>query len=307
MGIYKYNGTTLGSTFNANGVMLFQAYDVFGNELLYDWITHAADSGYSFTDGINSCSTKLMFNFGTTSFQSVVLDRSKYLFYRASTDDKVYPYNNTLTAQSTITLPSTGGHKNDGCYYNGHVYWLDGTAADNTALYVWDVSANTLQSVSIPVSDNPNGSKRVVAGICNTDTSGFMYLVSRDQYNGSDIDHQTGDVMCVYRYDVTNNTVELINSYDWDCVYVQGATYVGGKLYVACNTQTTGSASNYTGITIKIIDTTTWEIAKTLTCSGSYEPQGCDHITYGDNSYIWTGLSKYNTVDKVVLLQVNTL
>lgn len=300
MPIYDLNGTSISTVYSADGNELTYAYDIEGNELL--WVDDLTDSGYSFTDGTNTYATRLLFNFGTTSFQSVVYDRANKTFYRASSDSNVYPYDSELNALPTIALPSTGGHKNDGCYYKGKIYWLDGTADTPTALYVWDISANTLTQVSVPVSDNANGSKRVVAGICNTDTDGIMYLVSRDQYNNSDIDHQTGDKMCVYDYDVANNTVQLIASFDWDCVYVQGATFADGLVYVACNTQTTGSASNYTGITIKVIDSTTWDIINTLTCAGNFEPQGCDHITIADNSYIWTGLSKYNTVDKVILL-----
>ena len=305
MPVFNIDGTKLSNSYNVEGNILSQAYDIDGNELMSKWVDDLPDSGYSFTDGTNTKTSKLMFNFGTTSFQSVVRNTSNGVFYRSSTDSNVYPYDRELNALSTIVLPSTGGHKNDGCYYNGKIYWLDGTADAPRSLYVWDISSNTIQSVSLPISDNSNGSKRVVAGICNTDTDGIMYLVSRDQYNGSDIDHQTGDVMCVYEYNVANNTVQLLSSFDWDCVYVQGATFIGGLLYAACNTQTTGSASNYTGITIKVIDPSTWTIVKTLTCSGDFEPQGCDSITVDGVKYIWTGVSKYNTVDKVVLLDVS--
>lgn len=306
MSIYSITGDMLQNCYSVFGRQLSQAYDINGNELIDgSWIDDLPDSSYSFTDGTNSYESKLMFDFNKTSFQSVVRNPSSGVFYRASSDNKVYPYDNDLNGLPTITLPSTGGHKNDGCYYNGCIYWLDGTANDPTALYIWNISANTLTQVAVPVSDNSNGSKRVVAGICNADTNGIMYLVSRDQYNNSDIAHQTGDKMCIYRYNVANNTARLMASFDWDCVYVQGATFVDGLLYVACNTQTTGSASNYTGITIKVIDTSTWTIIKTLTCSGNFEPQGCDNVTVGNDTYIWTGLSKYNTVDKVVLLDTN--
>lgn len=303
MAIYDFGGSELLSAYDIESNQISQAYDINGNELLSAWIDNLPSSGYSFTDGANNYATKLLFDFGTTTFQSVVRNTANGYFYRASADAYVYPYDSNLVAKSMITLPSTGGHKNDGCYYGGKLYWLDGTADSPRALYVWNISANTLSSITLPVSDNSNGSKRVVAGICNASIQGTMYLVSRDQYNGSDINHQTGDVMCVYEYDVANNTVSLVASFPWDCVYVQGATFVGGKLYVACNTQTTGSASNYTGITIKVINTSTWTIEKTLTCSGSFEPQGCDSITVGGTNYIWTGLSKYQTVDKVIIME----
>lgn len=303
MAIYDINGFSIPYPYKVTGDTLSQAYDVNGNELMGGptWVDDLPDSGYSFTDGANTYQTKLMFNFGTTAFQSVVLGNETY--YRAGTDNKVYPYDSSLTALSTITLPSTGGHKNDGCYHNGKIYWLDGTSDAPRSLYIWNIATNALTQVALPISDNGNGSKRVVAGICNTGTDGVMYLVSRDQYNGSDIAHQTGDIMGVFEYNAANNTAQLVAQFDWDCVYVQGATYVGGLLYVACNTQTTGSASNYTGITIKVIDPSTWTIVKTLVCSGDFEPQGCDHIVVNGNIYIWTGLNKYNTVSKVVIIK----
>lgn len=297
MAVYDINGTST-TAYNISGTQLAQVYDVIGNAVISSWYSGLSDSGYTFTDGVNTTITKLMLNFGTTNFQSLVLAQDK--FYRGGTTATVYPYDDTLTALTSITLPSTGGHKNDGCYYDGKIYWLDGTAENPRLLYVWDISQNTISSITLPVTDNDNGSLRVVAGICNTDTIGTMYLVSRDQYNNSDIDHQEGDLMCVYEYDVANNTVSLVGTFEWDCVYVQGATYYNGVLYVSCNTATTGSASNYTGITIKQINTSNWTIAKTLTCSGDFEPQGCDHL----GNYIWTGLNKYSTTNKVIVWEV---
>lgn len=298
MAVYDLNGTATNTVYNIEGTQQSQAYNVIGNALIASWYSSLSDSGYTFTDGVNTTTTKLMLNFGTTNFQSLVLAQDK--FYRGGTTATVYPYDDTLSALTSITLPSTGGHKNDGCYYDGKIYWLDGTADYSKLLYTWDITANTIAQITLPVTDNANGSKRVVAGICNADTIGIMYLVSRDQYNGSDIDHQEGDLMCVYEYDVTNNTVNLVGTFEWDCVYVQGATYYNGVLYVSCNTATTGSASNYTGITIKQINTSNWTIAKTLTCSGDFEPQGCDHL----GNYIWTGLNKYSTTNKVIVWEV---
>lgn len=304
MAIYKVNGESLNPVYNTGGSTLSQAYGIDGNELMSVFDT-LPDSGYTFTSGGSTYNTKLLFNFGTTTFQSVVREPTTGVFYRASSDNKVYPFNSELQAQSMITLPSTGGHKNDGCCYAGSVFWLDGTADAPRAMYVWGISNNSLQLVTLPIGDNENGSLRVVAGICNADADGEMFLVSRDQYNGSDIDHQEGDVLTVFKYNVNTNEAEAVASFLWDCVYVQGATYVNGLLYVACNTQTTGSASNYTGITIKIIDPAAGQLIAEMTCSGNFEPQGCDHIILGDGTaYVWTGLSKYNTVGKVITFLV---
>ncbi len=300
MPIFSLAGNQLNSFYSLEGDELGQAYNADGAELInaFDGLS---DSGYTFTSGAETTATKLLFNFGTTSFQSVVYSAEKGRYYRASADNKVYPYDSNLQAMSAITLPSTGGHKNDGCYYNGCIYWLDGTASDPHSLYVWNIDENTVTQVSLPIENNENGSIRVVAGICNASADGTMYLVSRDQYNGSDIDHQEGDKLCIYNYDANSNTASLVTSYPWDCVYVQGATYVNGLLYVSCNTQTTGSASNYTGITIKVIDPVSGQLLKEMVCSGSFEPQGCDHIAFSSGfAYIWTGLSKYNTTDKVI-------
>lgn len=309
MPVYDGNGNELYAVYDGEGNRLYQAYDGEGNPLIDTGLiintdtSTGTDSGYTLTsDNYDSTYVlRLLADWGTTEFQSVIMNTSTNEFNRMGTTATVNRFSESMASVGNTTLASTGGHKNDAVYDDGFMYMLDGTANDSKSLYVWNTSNNTVTQVTLPISNNTNGSLRVVAGICKSDTDGYLYLVSRDQYNNSDIDHQTGDVMCVYRYNIANNTVELMDSYDWDCVYVQGATYYNGILYVTCNTGTTGSASNYTGITVKCIRTDTWQLIDELTVSGSFEPEGIDTVSFTEyGTELTMGIGKWNAISKFV-------
>jgi hypothetical protein len=122
-------------------------------------------------------------------------------------------------------------------------------------------------------------------------------------YGNSDIDHQDGDKLAIYLYDLESNVAILVAEYDWDGVYVQGCTCVNGILYVACNTATTGSASNYTGITLKVIDTLGWEMIDSLTCPGDFEPKGMDFVQTGSENYLCLGMAKHGNFSIAVMFR----
>lgn len=311
MAVYDADGTVLSAVYDADGVRLYQAYDANGNPLMsspYNLVSvdddsTGTESGYILTSSENSKTYVLrqLADWGTVEFQSVIMNTDDSEFYRMGTTATVNRFSEVMSSLGTITLASTGGHKNDAVYHNGKMYMLDGTASDSKALYIWDTIGASVTSITLPVSNNLNGSLRIVAGISKSDTDGYLYLVTRDQYNSNDISHQNGDVMCVYRYDVANNTVTLIHTYPWDCVYVQGATYYKGILFVTCNTQTTGSASNYTGITVKCIRTDTWELIDELTCTGNFEPEGMDTVDFTEyGSELTMGIGRWNAIAKFV-------
>lgn len=312
MPVYDAEGNDLhGLIYDAEGNRLYQAYDAEGNPLIsesYELRNNTDDStgtesGYVLTseESGNTYVLRQVADWGTTGFQSVIMNTNTSVFNRMDTGATVNRFSESMTTLTDVTLASTGGHKNDAVYQNGFMYMMDGTASDPKSLYVWNTSTNAVTQVAVPVPNNSNGSIRVVAGIAKSYSSEHLYLVSRDQYNGSDIEHQTGDVMCVYRYNIANNTVELMASFPWDCVYVQGATFYKGILYVTCNTGTTGSASNYTGITVKCIRTDTWELIDELTVSGSFEPEGMDTVSFTEyGTELTMGIGKWNTISKFV-------
>ena len=310
MPVYDAEGNDLhGLIYDAEGNRLYQAYDAEGNPLIsesYELRNNTDDStgtesGYVLTseESGNTYVLRQVADWGTTAFQSVIFGDD--VFYRMVETATVTKLSEAMTNLGTVTLASTGGHKNDASYRNGLMYMIDGTSNNPKALYVWDTTGTSISEVSLPIPNNTNGSVRVVAGVSKAERDGYLYLVSRDKYGNSDVDHQTGDVMCVYRFNIANNTAELMASYPWDCIYVQGATLNKGILYVTCNTGTTGSASNYTGITVKCIRTDTWELIDELTVSGSFEPEGMDTVSFTEyGTELTMGIGKWNSISKFV-------
>lgn len=254
-------------------------------------------------------SVKLLdFGTGDVKLQSVGYDYENGAFYKFADEARALKFNMNRELVGTISLPSPPGHANDTCYHKGKFYFACGSTGDADGyaerIYSWDIKSNSVSYVSVDGIKNPsNGSKRRLGAICEADRgSGKFYLVCRDIYE-SDITHQDGDKMSVYLYDLATNAATLVAEYDWDCVYVQGCTCVNGFLYVACNTGTTGSASNYKGITIKVIDTLGWDMIDELTTEGVFEPEGMDFIQQGSGNYLTMGVARYGSFAICVLLR----
>lgn len=290
-------------------------YDVYGNQIdvgnsyhNHNFATlfpNLVESGYSFSsDKVGECNSVKLLDFNAASLQSVGYDYENGHFYKFADNTTVLKFNEKLQQLATITLPSTAGHCNDACYYSGKFYLAE---VDKTKdiLYEWNIQSNTVRAITLNGISNPsNGSVRYLAGVCEAERgTGKLYLVTQDRYGTSDIDHQDGDKMAVYLYDIANNTTSLIAEYDWDCVYVQGCTCVNGILYVACNTATTGAANNYKGITIKVFDTLGWQMIDEMSCAGNFEPEGMDFIQNGTENYLSVGIGHYGTIAIDVLFR----
>lgn len=298
-------------------------YDIHGNELgmnhegsvehhdnsVTTLFPQLADSGYTFvSEKVGECNSVLLFDFNADRVQSVGYDYESGCFYKFADVTTVLKFNDALEQIATINMPSSAGHCNDAFYYEGKFYLPDGSTGNSDGyaerLYVWDAAENTVSIITVNGICNPsNGSKRQLCGGCEIERgSGKFYLVCRDVYT-SDIEHQDGDKLSVYLYDLESNVASLVAEYDWDCVYVQGCTCVNGILYVACNTQTTNSASNYKGITLKVIDTLGWKLIDELICEGSFEPEGMDFVRNGSAHYLIMGMAKYGSLAIAVLFR----
>lgn len=314
MPVYNLSGTRLFSVYNISGVALSQAYDIQGNELLDSIIVNDDDSigtpsGYSLTANLSAKTYVLRmladFNSPYQICQSFCYNPDLQRFYKFDGTTTVKVYDSSMSLVETVTLPSSPGHTNDACYYNGNIYFPSGyfgiPVADATKLYVWGISANTISSININGIEQPtNGSERFIAGICETErNSGKLYLVCQDA-TSDELVHTSGDKLSVYEYIISSGTCVLKGEFSWDCVYVQGATMYDGILYVACNTQTTTSASNYKGITLKAIRTDTWSLVDELTCAGNFEPEGMDTIPIDSKYELSMGMNKYQALSQVV-------
>ena len=290
-----------------SGNHLSQAYNINGNELFETLVINTDSStgtstGYSLESDLtgNDYVLRFMVEFVPISdtLQSFCYDPDNELFYKFNSSTTVKVYDSSMDYIESITLPSSAGHNNDACYYNGNIYFPN---HDTTTLYVWNIANNTVSTISVSgISQPPNGSTRQIDALCETSrNSGEFYLVCRDVYT-NELVHQSDDKLSVYSYNLATGNATLMGEYPWDCVYVQGATLLDGVLYVACNTQTTGSASNYTGITVKAIRTDSWTYIDTLTVSGNFEPEGMDTVPIGTGYELMMGIGKYRTISEEV-------
>lgn len=314
MEIYDISGESLQAVYGLDGTQLSDCYDLDGNELLDGLIVNpdastGTSTGYSLAsaESGNTYVLRRVINFRDVatgnSLQSFVYDYENQTYYKFDASTTVYVFNSSIALTGSVTLPSSAGHNNDGCYHDGKIYMPSGyfgaSATDGTKLFVWDISKNTVTAVSVDGITQPqNGSIRIIAGVCETArNSGKLYLVCQD-CTSSELVHDEGDKLAVYEYDIASGTCKLKAEFPWDCVYVQGATCYDGILYVACNTQTTGQASNYKGITIKCIRTDTWAHFDTLTVGGTFEPEGMDVFPANGGWEISVGMGHWGTMQQ---------
>lgn len=314
MPIFSINGSALNSAYDYTGDVLFQAYDINGNELLSEVVINddsstGTSSGYSLvaSNSEKSYVLRMLANFNSPYqvCQAFCYNPDSQIYYKFDGSTSVKVYDTAMSLTNTITLASQPGHTNDSCYYNGKVIFPSGyfgvALADATKLVFWDVSGTSISTVSVSGIEQPqNGSVRFIAGVCETARDiGKLYLVCQDA-TSNELVHAAGDKLSVYEYTISTGACVLKAEFPWDCVYIQGATTCDGILYVSCNTQTTGTASNYKGITLKAIRTDTWTLVDELTCSGSFEPEGMDTIPYGGGHELSIGMNKYNALSQVV-------
>lgn len=274
-----------------------------------------SSTGYSLKSDETANAYTLMlvkdFSSDVYNYQSFCYNYDNRLCYKfdASTTVKVYQFNSGYTDMilyDTITLPSSAGHNNDACYLNGNIYFPNLNISD---LYVWNITNNTVSTLPITgITQLTTGSTRQIDAICDMgNKDGWFYLIGRDVYT-SDITHQSSDKLSIYKYNISTHVATLLAEFPWNCVYVQGATYYKGILYITCNSPTTSSASNYTGITIKAIRTDIWELIDELKVSGSFEPEGLDVVALGNTSSltyeIMMGMGKSGVMSQAVRFSI---
>lgn len=312
MAIYGISGEALQAVYGLDGTQLSNCYNLAGAGLILVTNTDSSmgtSTGYFLTsdETENEYVLRQVVNFRDVatgnSLQSFVYDYDNQTYYKFDASTTVYVFNSSLALTGSVTLPSSAGHNNDACYHDGKIYLPSGyfgaSETDGTKLFVWDISQNTVTAVAVSGITQPqNGSTRIIMGVCETErNSGKLYLVCQD-CTSSELVHDAGDKLSVYEYDIKSGTCTLRAEFPWDCVYVQGAACYERILYVACNTQTTGQASNYKGITIKCIRTDKWTHFDTLTVSGNFEPEGMDVFPADGASEISVGMGHYGTMQQ---------
>ena len=300
--IYNKDGDSISLVYNAEGIICELAYDIDGN-IIHSFdedITIHQDSSTGTASGYTLTSEETHYEYVLRSMinsrlqsidmQSCIYDSDNHNYYVFAGGWYVGKYDSSYQYVETITLPQFAGHNNDGFYYNGKIYLTN----SKSSLYVWDVAQNTISTLSISGISNPqNGSVRSADALCRSGVNGTAFISCRDIYNSSDIDHQEGDKLSIYSLNLSTGVCTLVAEFPWDCVYLQGMVYHDGIIYCACNTQTTGAASNYTGITVKAIRTDTWELIDELTYSGNVEPEGMDVVPADETMQLEIGIAHY--------------
>lgn len=313
MSVYDVSGKSLQAVYKIDGTQLVDCYDIDGMGLLTlatntDSST-GTSTGYSLTseETKNQYVLRQVINFRDVatgnSLQSFVYDYTNATYYKFDASTTVYVFNSSLALTGSVTLPSSAGHNNDGCYHDGKIYLPSGYhgvgATDGTKLFVWSISQNTVATMAVNGIVQPqNGSTRFIAGVCETErNSGKLYIACTDG-KPSELEHDANDKLSIYEYDISSGVCTLKAEFPWDCVYLQGVTCYEGILYAACNTQTTGTASNYKGITIKCIRTDTWAHFDTLTVDGTFEPEGMDVFPANGVWEISVGMGHWGTMQQ---------
>lgn len=297
------------TAFDIDAISLNQAYDIHGNPLFNSGVqivqnhSSGTGSGYSFRFSNMEYSYPLFdvvdFLTDSSSYQSFVYNPDKNQFYKFDASTTVKVYNSALQNISTITLPTSAGHTGDACYYDGKIFFPADIDFNLDELPVWDIENNTinlLPVIGIPAPESPV-EYRVMGGICNVPNEpGLLYLVYADRLSNA-VEHDPKEKFLIYKYNINTHEAEQMGEYVWDCVYLQGSTVIDGILYAACNSPTTGSPGNYTGITLKAFRTDTWEELQYLTLNGSLEPEGMDVYPYNEGE-IMMGIAHYGSLAK---------
>lgn len=292
-----------GVAYDIDELRLQQAYDINENPLIDDvqiLPNHSSgtDTGKYFQMTAPSYRYPLyeVVNFmqvsTSQSYQSFGYNPDSNVFYKFDASTTVEVYNSSFQRTGSITLPQTAGHTGDNCYYNGKMYFPGDIESDG--VFVWDIANNTVAILPVYGVTSPiSPAQRIMGGICNVpDENGYLYLVYADRQPNA-VDHASTDKMLVYKYDLSTYNATMMCELTWDCVYAQGSTIHGGILYTACNSPTTGTSGNYTGITLKAIRTDTWEQIPSIVATGIFEPEGLNVYPFGDNDELMMGVAKY--------------
>lgn len=241
-------------------------------------------------------------DFGSGSLQSacIVLEKNEIYKLWDQASNKLMVYNLNGQYKRTDTLSGSYGHGNDSCYYDGKIYTVN---TDNKkVISVIDLEALTVQNIDFTgvILDKENADTRTIGGVCETyHNSGELYIVCEDLGSNA-LSGNTNNRLSIYKYNIENDTCELIQEFTKDFVFVQGAVCINNYLYVNCNIMTTGSAGNYKGIEIKVIDMNTNTIIDTYQFEGFFEGEGLDYIYENDIAKIYMGIAHYGEFSYLV-------
>jgi len=125
------------------------------------------------------------------------------------------------------------GHNNDACHIDGKLYIIGTKTANDPQLWEYDIKSNTARRLDV-MDVLKFGRCRVLSAVCQYDDNSLL-LVAQEAMADIHGDNRPDDMVGIYKYDLKSGEVSLLFDLPWHGVFVQGATFSGGLLFIATN------------------------------------------------------------------------
>ncbi|MDE7213055.1 MAG: hypothetical protein K2N42_00575 [Anaeroplasmataceae bacterium] len=243
--------------------------------------------------------------------QSCAIDKENGLLYKMNSTDEVIVYDLwTKEFIKKISKKVDTGHDNDACIIGDKMYLVGSKPTSYLTeiqkLYCWNLLENKIEKLKVEGIEPAEGQAvRCLMGVSEYSDE-HLLLVTQDYIvdDSHGVNHQETDKLCVYDYDIALGTCEKKFETKWDAVFIQGATYIEGYVFVACNIQTEKHASNYKGIEIKVISLEQQAIVETIHINGHFEAEGLEHYTIEDELFLMFGISNPGRLSQIVTMKL---
>lgn len=218
------------------------------------------------------------------SIQSVSLDRKKGLIRTLTNQHdrmKVFDFKGNLLYE---TLKPHTGHNND-MFCTGDKLWIAGTEkAYDPQLWLYDIGDNSVIRKDVSAV-RCWGKDRDFSGVCEYDRNTLL-LVARENMKNTRGANAPGDKMGIYKMDRKTGVISQWFELPWRGIFIQGATYVNGYLFVATNML----YKIHGGMSIWVIDTRAQTLVDEMIIYFEGEAEGLDHNIENGRLWLYVGL-----------------
>ncbi|MDE7095526.1 MAG: hypothetical protein K2O23_03475 [Anaeroplasmataceae bacterium] len=243
--------------------------------------------------------------------QSCAIDEDNGFLYKLNSTDEVVVYDLwTKEFLKNVKKKVNTGHDNDACIIKNKMYLVGSKPTSYLTeiqkLYCWNLLDNEIEKMEVEGIEAAEGQAvRCLMGVSEY-IEEHLLLVTQDYIvdETHGVNHQETDKLCIYDYSIATGSCEKIFETKWDAVFIQGATYIDGYVFVACNIQTEKHASNYKGIEIKIISLEQQSIVETIHINGHFEAEGLEHYRIDDELFLMFGISNPGLVSQIVTMNI---
>ena len=220
-------------------------------------------------------------NLNDKSLQSVSLDRKNGVVYTMTNQNdflKVYGLDKEF--REKVLKPHTG-HNNDACVVGDNM-WIIGTEdyAD-PQLWLYGLKTNKAERVDVSILDGA-GTKSGYSAVCEYDASNLLLV----GITGTGTDRPT-DKLRVYKYNKGTKKLTQWFELSWHGVFVQGATYVNGMLYIATNIS---EEKIHDGASVWVVDVKNQKLLDEMVILFDGEAEGLDYNIEDGKTWLYMGL-----------------